>query len=151
MYKRKINRWLHWLVIYPLAGVGALVAILFAALIIEESGPELGGRTGTAIARMSDDTPYYEYGHSRSTQEKERTLAEQMKTWDGSYQIISWEDLSASILRGDRPNREFGCIYKARKNCPGCRETLMKVHYNNGWMTFCPNCRNQLEYKQEKQ
>ena len=151
MNKGKVNRWLHWLVIYPLSGVGAVVAFFFAAMIIEEFASDRGGRTRTAISRMTSDTPYYEYGYSRSTQEREKALAEQMKTWDRSYQLVPWEDLSVTILRGERPKSDFGCIYKEHKNCPGCHEPLMKTYYHNGWLTFCPICRNQLKYKQEKQ
>ena len=151
MDKRKINRWLHWLIIYPLSCVGAVVALFFAVMLIDEFASDKGGgRTSTAISRISGDDPYYEYGYSRSTQVRERALAEQMKTWDSAYQFIPWEELSATILRGERPKSDFGCIYKEHKNCPGCHEPLMKIHYHNGWVTFCPNCRNQLKYKQEK-
>lgn len=152
MNKRGLKKWLHWLVIYPLAGISALVIILFAAAIIGDLASDRGsGRMSTAVSRMKSDEPYYEYGYSRSTRERERYLAEQMKTWDSSYQLVPWEDLSATILRGDRPKSDYGCIYRDHKNCPGCYEPLMKIYYHNGWLTFCPNCRNQLKYKQEKQ
>lgn len=148
MNKRKINRWLQWLIIYPLSCIGAVVTLFIVAMLIDEFD---GGRIGTVIARMSNGDPYYEYGYSRASREREKTMAEQMKTWDSSYQIFPWEELSTTILRGEMPKSDFGCIYKEHKNCPGCHEPLMKIHHHNGWLTFCPNCRNQLKYKQEKQ
>lgn len=39
-------------------------------------------------------------------------MAEQMKTWDSTCQLVPWDDLAASILRGDRTQSDLGCIYK---------------------------------------
>lgn len=156
----KIMKLVKWLVITPLAGVGALVVILLVAMEIESllGG---GGRTRTALSRMTSDVPYYEYGYGRYAQESERQLAVKMKTWDSSYQFIRWEDLAESILQGNRPDGDFGCVYKDRHKCLGCHENLMKVYYQSsphsdgsateGWLILCPNCRNQKEFKQIKQ
>ena len=152
MNRRAFSKWFHWLVIYPLAGVGALVALFFVALLFEDTS---SSRTGTAIARMISDVPYYEvpyyeYGYTSNVRNQERELAEQMKTWDSTCQLVPWDDLAASILRGDRSQSDLGCIYREGHDCPGCREPLMKVFYQNGWLTLCPNCRNQMKYKQIK-
>lgn len=147
MKRRGFSKWFHWLVIYPLAGVGALVALFFVALLFEDAS---SSRTGTAIARMTSDVPYYEYGYTSNVRNQERKLAEQMKTWDSTYQLVPWDDLAASILRSDRPQSDFGCIYKEGHDCQGCHEPLMKVFYQDGWLTLCPNCRNQMKYKQVK-
>ena len=147
MKRRAFSKWFHWLVIYPLAGVGTLVALFFVALLFEDAS---SSRTRTAIDRMTSDVPYYEYGYTSNVRNKERGLAEQMKTWDSTCQLVSWDDLAASILRGDRPQSDFGCIYKEGHDCRGCHVPLMKVFYQDGWLTMCPNCRNQMKYKQVK-
>lgn len=146
--KAGFRKWMHWLVIYPLAGVGALVAILFIAMLFEAASSS--SRSRTAISRMTSDMPYYEYGYTTKVQREEKDLAMRMKTWDSSYQIVPWYDLATSILCGDRPKSDYGSVYKSRKKCPGCHEQMMKLYYQEGWVTFCPTCRNQHGYKQYK-
>lgn len=160
MSKEKVNKLVKWLVIIPLAGVGALVVLLLGLFLVEDLQGS-SGRRQTAISRMTSDAPFYEYGYGQYARDKEKELAVKMKTWDSSYQLISWGDLAESILRGHRPNDDYGCVYKDRHECPGCHEKLMKVYYQSmpssngcvteGWLVMCANCRNQKEFKQVKQ
>lgn len=135
--------------------------LLFIVFLCEIRGGGLSNsRTGTAIARILSFSPYFEYGYTKHVCEEECKLADNLKTWDDSFTVIPWDDVAASIYRRERPNKEFGCVYKDRNNCPGCHEQQVRIYYkqqsNNqyegqeGWLVVCLNCRKQVKFEPTK-
>lgn len=135
---------------------GAYITILFIAILTScgEKSAFYSPRMQTALSRLKSDYPYHGYDYNAAIKSEERALADKMKTWSTSSQIISWEELAASIYRGDRPDRNYGCVYHDRRTCPGCHEKRVKVYYvshsgsnqQEGWVILCLNCRKQVKF-----
>lgn len=121
-------------------------------------------RTATAIARQSiycpSYYPYYGYGYDESVRQQENELADKIKTWDNTQQIVPWEDLAASMHRQEMPESDLGCVYEDKKDCPGCHRKQIRIYYRQktssacdaqeGWVVLCLNCRKQVKFESTK-
>ena len=117
MSKEKVNKLVKWLVIIPLAGVGALVVLLLGLFLVEDLQGS-SGRRQTAISRMTSDAPFYEYGYGQYAQDKEKELAVKMKTWDSSYQLISWVTSQNPSFGGIVPMMIMAVCTRTAMNVP---------------------------------
>ena len=138
-------------------------AVLASALLLFSCDARVGSessRIDTARARRAAFRPYFGYEMKLSERLKERELADQMKTWDSSHQLIPWEDLSASVQRGESPDHQYWCVYYDKKKCHGCHELRTRIYYRQkteagkepmeGWVILCLNCRKQVNFESIK-
>jgi hypothetical protein len=141
------------------------MAFVLIVLILSSCGGRsdtvYDGRMATAIARRSSFVPYYGYGYDKSVRDQEKELADRIKTWDNTQQIIPWEDLAASMLRHEMPANELGCVYSDKKKCPGCHTRQVRIYFRQksnsicdpmeGWVVLCLECRKQVKFETIKQ